>query len=83
MRRRKPRIYDAPMAVASDGTILINVAHVEDERDVAKLVERAAAEGHVFIGVGLTARECSRIKKPIDDALAEIVACTWGRRRSP
>jgi len=71
----------APMAVASDGSILLNIALAGDQ-DIVKLVERALAEGGtVFVGVAITEAERVLALKRADDAAAETVGWILGGRQ--
>jgi hypothetical protein len=80
-RRRKPRVVKAPMAVASDGSILINVAASAGPHDTVKLVERAVAEGcPIFAGVTVSAQERRLVLTHLDDATAEIASWIFGGR---
>ena len=83
--RRSKRVSMAPMAVASDGTLLINVALTDGPDDPVKLVERALAQGTaVFVGVVATAQEIAVTKRWMDNATAEVIGTIWsgrGRRR--
>jgi hypothetical protein len=84
-RRPSKRVCVAPMAVASDGNVLINVAMTDGPTDPKKLVERALAQGTaVFVGVVATAQEIAVTKRWMDDATAEVIGTIWsgrGRRR--
>jgi hypothetical protein len=71
----------APMAVASDGTVLLNVAASADPTDPKKLVERAVADGgKVFVGVVLGRKDVRFALKSIDNSTAEIASWIWGAR---
>jgi hypothetical protein len=73
----------APMAVASDGAVIINVAASSvGPVDPLKLVERAIAEGgQVFIGVTVSEQERRLVLKHLDDSTAETVSWIFGGRR--
>jgi len=80
-RRRTPRppplLLDAPLAVATDGTLIANVTHAmaEISDDPQDLLAEALASGRqVFLGVALTESEIDDAKKRLDDAAAEVVA---------
>jgi hypothetical protein len=71
----------APMAVASDGSLIVNVAVSAGRLDPQKLVERALAEGRpVFVGIVLRPKEVTFTMKALDDSTAEIASWLWGAR---
>src|SRR5208337_4362603 len=79
MSRPSSKVSEAPMAVASDGSLLLNVAMTDGPLDAKKLVERALAQGSpVFIGVVATRSEVAVTTKWIDDVTAEVVGTIWG-----
>jgi hypothetical protein len=82
---KKPNVSDAPMALASDGSLLLNVAMTNGPTDPKSLLERALAQGsQVFIGVVATPSEVTITKKWMADSTVEIVGALWGgagRRR--
>ena len=67
-----PPLLDAPMAVASDGTVLLNLTHiVADKNDLDAIIAVACATGlPVFVGVVVPVRHRARLAHDIDDALA-------------
>jgi hypothetical protein len=72
----------APMAIASDGTLLMNVAHATDVTDPRKLVDAAMVEGApVFVGVTARPGEVATMLGRLNDAFAEVVALAFGARR--
>jgi hypothetical protein len=80
-RRRSKKVSTAPMAVASDGTLLLNIAMTDGPADPRKLVERALAQGSpVFIGVIANRSEVAVTKRWMDDATFEVVGTIWGGR---
>ncbi len=67
--------------MASDGSLLVNIAHLETSQDPAVLLERAIAErGEVFIGVRLEPREAKEVLRLLDDRAAEAAGVIGGRR---
>jgi hypothetical protein len=81
--RRKPpdeqRYHDAPLALASDGSVIANLVAM-GEGSVLAALDRLRAAGHtVFVGVVLNGDEKRAVLAGIDDAAAEIVA--WRRPR--
>jgi hypothetical protein len=79
--RRKPtKLVDVPMAIASDGTPLLNITHLVDAADPVATVRRLLAEGHtLFVGVMAPPGYRKRMAKDIEDAAAEL-ACRIGER---
>jgi hypothetical protein len=81
MPRRHSKVSTAPMAVASDGALIITVAASTGPRDPMKLVERAVAErGQVFVGIVLSRKEVAFAMKALDDSSAEISSWIFGGR---
>jgi streptomycin 6-kinase len=79
-RKHPAKLIDAPMALASDGTPLLNITHVVDATDPVAVVRTLLAAGHtLFIGVVVPARCRRRMAKDIDDAATEV-ACRIGGR---
>jgi hypothetical protein len=55
-------IHRAPLAVTTDGTVLLNLAAFDAPKHIETLVKLAAAQpGAVFIGVALTASEVAHL----------------------
>ena len=83
---KKRNLSDAPMAVASDGSLLLNVSMTDGPTDPKSLLERALAQGsQVFIGVVATPSEVTITKRWMADSTVEIVGALWdgdGRRKS-
>jgi hypothetical protein len=77
----RPRIHAAGLALAADGTILVNVAHLFNTQNAGELLERAAEQGgELFIGVTLAARESREVVRWLEDSAAEVVGHVGGRR---
>jgi hypothetical protein len=82
MSRRRTKVSQAPLAVASDGTVLLNVAHAADVTDPRKLVDAVMAEGApVFVGVTARPGEVATMLGGLDDPFVEVVALAFGARR--
>jgi hypothetical protein len=82
MPRRKP--HAAALALASDGTLLLNVAADADDDDLDALIRRARSSGgNVFVGVPLGAAEARRVAERLEHSAAEAAALVLaaGRRR--
>jgi hypothetical protein len=80
--------HAASLAVALDGTVLVNVAAGSDLRDPARLAEIAARDGRiVFVGVPLSAAETRGALARLDDAggelAARILAARLKKKRRP
>ena len=72
---------DAPFAVASDGTVFVNVTHHRGIKETEELLELAMIEeGAVFIGVELNPAEVDRVLGRLSHGAAEAVAYVIGRR---
>ncbi|MFI5302619.1 MAG: hypothetical protein ACHREM_31405 [Polyangiales bacterium] len=69
-----PRILDAPLAVASDGTVLIGIAWIDHTAKAIEVAQKLLAEGRsVFIGVAVPKRLNTRLARDMEDAAADIV----------
>jgi len=80
--RRKPRLVDSPMALASDGTPLLNVTHLVDVDDPVAAVRRLLADGHtLFIGVTLPTELRREHLREVHDVLADAVGRLGPRLR--
>ena len=75
------KITLAPFAVASDGTVFANVAHLVGDVAVTKLIQQAQRmDGGLFVGVAITRSEKSQLVRALDNAGAETIAKTVSRR---
>ncbi len=75
-------VNDAPLAVASDGTVFVNVTHVGGMKEPGELLELALEEeGEVFIGVALEPAEVEEVLRRLDDGAADAVANVLGARK--
>ena len=76
------RVHDAPLALTSDGTVLVNVTHFDGPRSPAALLKRALAQkGKVFIGVVLSKEEVNDVLEQLRHGSAEAVAYVVGARQ--
>ncbi len=80
------RVHLAPLAIASDGAILLNVAMFDTPKGLAELLETAQRErGAVFIGLVLGPKEAAAARETMRhahrEAAAVIVGPREGRRR--
>ena len=81
MSRTKPRFSRAPFAIATDGSVLVNVAQLVVEDDVEAIIEEARKhKGPIFVGVPLSRDEVKTALRALDDAAAEIAARVGGAR---
>ena len=76
------RLHRAPLAVASDGSVLVNLAHFDGVTSVADAVEKAVnAQREVFFGVVVTTEELHRIVLPrVAQVAREAAAYVAGGR---
>jgi hypothetical protein len=81
----------APFALASDGTVYVNVAHFQGDIAVMKIIQQARRlDGVLFIGIAATGQEKKVLARVLDhvgtDAVAKMVGArlrrTRGSRRS-
>jgi hypothetical protein len=82
LRTMKRGIHPAPIALTSDGELLVNVGYFDDVHDVEDTLRRAKQErSPVFIGVPLQQRELPLVLERVHDACREGAAFVFGRRR--
>jgi hypothetical protein len=62
----------APMAVTSDGAILINAAYVLDLDDPVAIIEKLGPGAKLYIGVVVPQGQVREILARLEDAAAEI-----------
>ena len=74
MSRRRSRVMEAPAALSSDGSVLVNANQLGVGSTLAEIVAHAEATGlPIFVGVALPARGVRPILRAIDDAAADVV----------
>lgn len=75
-RKKNTTLNDSPLALGSDGTLLLNISHVfEMPDDLGGFVEQLVRRGDdVFIGVAIPDRVRRELLDGLDDHLAEAVA---------
>ena len=92
VRRTRPRkratrraaLIDAPMAIASDGSVLVNLTHLDSSGDVIEDARRLMRDGHqVFIGVALAPGMRRLVMGELEDALADVVGRVGARLIGP
>jgi len=75
------KIHRAPLALASDGSIIINVHHVTGETNLAALIAQAAERGGtVFIGLLVEDKHRAIIAEAIDDAATEAASVVLAKK---
>ncbi len=72
-RRKRPYIVQAPMAVASDGSILVNAAQLVVADDLDAVRAALATRLPVFGGVAVPPELRARFVREADDGLADVV----------
>ncbi len=76
------KVATAPLALTSNGDVLVNLAEFDGPGDLQSLLVRALRQrGRVFIGVELTRAEVSEILENARHAHADTVAHIAGRRQ--
>ena len=79
---KNSKFVDAPIAVASDGTVIVNITHLDDTADVTEAVQQLLAEGHqVFVGVVVPAALRRALLRDVNDGLADAVGRLGPRLR--
>jgi hypothetical protein len=73
-------ICRAPLALASDGSVIANVHHVTGATDIAVLIIEAAKRGTVFIGVVVPEEHRAIVAEAIDDAATEAASVVLAKR---
>jgi hypothetical protein len=59
---RVKTVNDAPLAISSNGTVLVNMTQYEGDRDPVRTLELALGDaGEVFIGVSLDSLEVADV----------------------
>lgn len=79
---RGARTSRAPLAVASDGTVLVNALSWTTDNDLDAVIEAARKRGGtVFVGLVMPPRRVRQALSMLDDRCAEISARTVGAQR--
>lgn len=74
MSRRKPRLMRAPLFVASDGTLILNMYATTDAADAQSALAEALKTGRpITIGVALTDREADDLLEDLGDGVNDTV----------
>lgn len=75
------KIHQAPLAVASDGTLLLSVRELDATESLDGLVAAACNhQGAVFVGVALSRGETRRVLGDLTHAHREVAAYVAGAR---
>ena len=73
-----PEMSDDPVAATSTGTVLVNVTHLTQHRELHQLLEVGKATGRqIFLGVALGPEETKEALIKLNDMSAEIVATVY------
>ena len=76
------RVHRAELALASDGTALLNITTLVDDTELDALLDIAKEEkGRVFIGVELDAGEAAPLLRRLQHGVGDAVGKTVGARR--
>ncbi len=74
-------IHQAAFAIASDGHMLVNVAHVDRRLSLSQLLQWALRQpGKVFVGVQMSPTEVKRVVEWCNDIHTEAAAYVVGPR---
>jgi hypothetical protein len=69
------RLHTAPIALASDGSLILNLASAVATRDIAAIIRKARRDGRpLFVGVVLSESEQRAAVSRLDNASAETAA---------
>ncbi len=75
------RIHQAAFAIASDGTLLLNIAHFGRHVRPNELLRVALLQpGELFVGVKMTTAEAERVLSWSADTHSEAIAYVVGKR---
>jgi len=76
------KIHRAPFALASDGTVLVNLTEFDGPRALDSFLRKAMAQkGAVFVGVQMAPAEVRRVLARLDDGSQEAAAYVAGGRQ--
>jgi hypothetical protein len=81
-RPSSKKVCEAPMAVASDGTLVVGAVHLYGNAPAEEMLQRAIKDGAtVFIGVVLDGKERELAMNRMTEASGETAARVWGQRQ--
>ncbi len=70
---KKPSLSDAPLAITSDGRLVINVTHLDGTTALIAAIERLVPSGiQVFVGLVVPGELHGKLLKELDDSLADV-----------
>jgi len=73
---RQPKLSLTPMAVASDGTLIVNLGYVSTSTDVTEMLASLPNTATLLVGLVVPRRRRASLLKKLDDAAAAIAATT-------
>jgi hypothetical protein len=74
---RPTQVDQSPLAVTSQGSLIVGLGYTHDLRSLAQVVEllrSGAVTGTIFVGVVLSGSKVKNALNQIDDAAAEVAA---------
>jgi hypothetical protein len=70
---KKPSLSDAPLAITSDGRLVINVTHLDGMARVITTAEKLVPEGsQLFVGVVVPEALKGKLVKELNDVTADV-----------
>lgn len=73
----------APLALSSDGVVLLNAATFDVPKNAEQLFELAVQQrGAIFIGIAVSPRELDRLRVELDDAMLQAAFMLAGTRQA-
>jgi hypothetical protein len=76
---KRANVSDAPMALASDGMVLVNLTHLQNG-DVLEAARKHLDQGHqIFVGLVVPERHRAGLAKDFEDAASELTCRMGGR----
>ena len=78
MPRRPTRSSRAPLAIASDGSVLVNAITWTTDNDLDAVIDAAKAHGGtVFVGVIMPKSKVGQVLRRLEDFCAEVAGRRW------
>ena len=78
----RARVLRAPLAVTSEGDVLLNVVELDVHADVASVARAlAGVDGYVFVGVMLRRYEARGVLRDVAMLLPNVTGPVGSRRR--
>lgn len=72
-----------PVAIASNGAVILNAAYALDVDDAVEMIEHVGPHAELFIGVVVPERDVAEVLRRLDDAAAEIVGVLGPKLTAP